>query len=309
MPTVSANGLSLYYESMGRDADPVILLVMGLAMQLTMWPDAFCERLVADGFRVVRFDNRDVGLSTHLDHLGMPNLPLEYLRYALRRPLRSPYGIHDMADDTAALIDALALGGVHIVGASMGGMIAQNVAARFPDKLASLTSIMSSSAKRSVPQPSWRIRLAMMRRPGRNFTECVDRMVATQKLLASRTLPLDEADLRRRCEVHVRRDSDPAGPARQVIAIAACGDRTMIARQIRVPTLVIHGDEDPLIPVADGVETASLIRAGGGDARLKIFKGMGHDFPASLIPAIAEEIAVHCRRNTVRSTDPIRGSV
>ena len=297
MPNIRANGLSLHYESTGRDDHPVILLVMGLAMQLTMWPDAFCALLVGEGFRVVRFDNRDVGLSTHLDHFGVPNVPLAYLRYALRRPLRSPYGIPDMADDTAALIDALDLGRTHIVGASMGGMIAQNLAARFPDKLASLTSIMSSSAKRSVPNPSWRIRVAMMRGPGRNFNESVERMLATQRLLASRTFPLDEADVRRRCELHFRRDSDPAGPARQIVAIAASSDRTEIARKIRVPTLVIHGDEDPLIPVAEGSETASLIRAGGGDARLRIFKGMAHDFPTPLLPAITEGIAAHCRRN------------
>ena len=300
MPRVKANGLSLHFESLGRDGDPVILLVMGLAMQMTMWPDALCEMLVAARFRVVRFDNRDIGLSTHLDHLGVPNIPWEYVKHALRLPLAAPYRIDDMADDTAALIDALGLARAHVVGASMGGMIAQSLAARFPDKLASLTTIMSSSGKRSLPQPSWRVRAAMMRGPGRNFEEAVERMISTQRLLGSRTFPADAGYLRDRCERHVRRANDTDGPARQLVAIAASGDRTPIARQIRLPTLVIHGDEDPLIPAAAGVETANLVRDGGGNARLLILKGMGHDLPVPLLPTIAGELAAHCRRHAVR---------
>jgi len=297
MPQIGANGLALHYESLGQEGAPPILLVMGLAMQMIMWPDALCQMLVAMGFRVVRFDNRDIGLSTHLAHLGTPNIAREYVSYLLRRPLRAPYRIDDMAGDTIALVDALRLDRPHLVGASMGGMIAQNVAARFPDKIATLTSIMSTTGRRSLPQPSWKVRAAMLRRPGRNFDESVARMMATLRIIGSRTYPPEEEYLRNLCERHVRRSNDPAGPARQLVAIAATGDRTEVVRHISVPTLVIHGDEDPLIPMAAGVETARVIRESGGDVRMQMIEGMGHDLPVPLLSTIAAEIAAHARRS------------
>jgi proline iminopeptidase len=205
-----------------------------------------------------------------------------------------------MADDTIGLIDALGLERPHIAGASMGGMIVQNVAARFPQRIASLTSIMSTTGRRSLPQPSWKVRAALLRRPGRNFEESVARMMHVLRVIGSKTYPPEETYLRNLCERHVRRSNDPAGGARQLVAIAATGDRTAVVRQIGVPSLVIHGDEDPLIPLAAGVETARVIRDGGGDARLRMVEGMGHDLPLPLLSSIADEIAAHCRRSSAR---------
>jgi proline iminopeptidase len=295
MPEIRANGLTLHYESMGDDRDPVIVLVMGLSMQMIVWPDALCELLVGMGFRVVRFDNRDVGLSTHLTHLGMPNIPHEYIKYLLRRKLVAPYRIDDMVDDTVALLDALGLGRVHIVGASMGGMIAQNLAARFPARIASLTSIMSTTGRRSLPQPSLKVLAALLSPPGRSFDQAVARMMKVLRIIGSRTYPPEASYLRDLCERHVRRSNDPAGGARQLLAIAASGDRTPTVRTIRVPTLVLHGDEDPLIPLPAGHETAKVIRDGGGDVRVQVINGMGHDLPLPLLSTIAAEIATHSR--------------
>ena len=295
MPETAANGPTLHYESMGDERAPPILLVMGLGMQMIFWPDALCAQLVAAGFRVVRFDNRDVGLSTHLTELGMPNIPRAYLKYLLRMKLRAPYLIDDMADDTAALIEALGLGRVHVIGASMGGMIAQNVAARFPQRVLSLTSIMSMTGRRSLPGPSLKVMAGLLAPPGRDFDAAVDQMMRFQRLIGSRTYPPDEAYLRDISERHVRRSNDPAGSARQLLAIAASGDRTALVRTIRVPTLVMHGIEDPLIPLPAGNETARVIRDGGGDVRLLTIDGMGHDLPVPLLSRIAGELASHCR--------------
>jgi pimeloyl-ACP methyl ester carboxylesterase len=298
MPDLQANGLSLHYQSLGREDDPAIVLVMGLAMQMIVWPDALCDMLVAKGFRVIRFDNRDVGLSSHLDHLGVPSIPLAYLKFLVRLAVRAPYVIEDMASDTAGLIDALGLRRAHLVGASMGGMIAQNLAADFPGKVASLTSIMSTTGRRGLPQPTWRTRRALLQPPAKagDVEGAVKRMMGVLQIIGSRTYPAAPALLRDLCERHVRRSNNPAGGARQLLAVAASGDRTAVVRRIKALTLVIHGDEDPLIPLACGHETARVIRDGGGEATVSVVPGMGHDFPVPLLPRIADEIAAHCRR-------------
>ena len=296
VPDIRANGLSLHYESMGQEDHPAIVLIMGLSMQLIMWPDALCERLAAGGYRVIRFDNRDVGLSSHLDHLGVPSIAVQFLKYLVRLPVRAPYLIDDMARDTAGLIDALGLRRPHIVGASMGGMIAQNLAAQWPDKVASLTSIMSTTGRRSLPQPSWKTRRALLQpaaKPG-DVEGAIQRMMRVLRVIGSRSLPVDPAALRELCERHVRRSNYPSGGARQLLAVAASGDRTAVVRRIRAPALVIHGDEDPLVPPTGGQETARVIAAGGGTAKLSIIAGMGHDFPVQVLPRIADEIAAHC---------------
>ena len=296
MPDIAANGLTLHYASSGDDADPPILLVMGLGMQLIMWPDALVELLRTSGFRVIRFDNRDAGLSTHLSQLGTPRIVRQYLKFVLRLPLRAPYRIDDMSADTVALIEALGLSRVHIVGASMGGMIAQNVAAHCPERIATLTSIMSTTGRRNLPQPSWKVRAALLSAPGRTFDEAVARMMRVLRVIGSRTYPADETWLRNLCEQHVRRSYDPAGSARQLLAIAATGDRTPLIGRIRTPTLVVHGTEDPLVLPAAGHDTARVIRDAGGDVRLAMIDGMGHDLPLPLLSTLAAEIASHCRR-------------
>lgn len=297
MPNIAANRISIHYESLGSESDPPILLIMGLAVQMILWPDALCQLLVDKGFRVIRFDNRDVGLSTQLDHLGVPNIPIEYAKFMLRLPLKAAYLIDDMAADTAALIDALGLKNVHVVGASMGGMIAQNLAASYPGKVASLTSIMSTTGRRSLPKPTWKTMRAIMQPPAKSGdTEgAIDRMVNVFNVISSKTYPPDPAYMRDVCVRHITRANYPPGGARQLMAIAASDDRTYTVRKIKAPTLVMHGDEDKLVSSVCGMETAREIVHGGGKAKVSIIKGMGHDLPAPLLPQIAEEIAAHCR--------------
>ena len=303
MPSVKADKLSLEYETFGNSTDPSIVLVMGLGMQLIMWPKPLCDMLAAKGFYVVRFDNRDVGLSSHLEHLGSPNIALATLKYLLRLPLKAPYLIDDMARDTAALIDALGIARAHVVGASMGGMIAQNLAANTPAKVASLTSIMSTTGKRSLPRPTSKARRALLRAPAKpgDVEGATRRTMNVLRAIGSQTYPAEEIYLREQCEEHVRRSYDPAGVARQLMAIAASGDRTEVVRRIKLPTLVLHGDEDPLVRPACGEETARVIRDAGGDVKLEIIHGMGHDLPVPLLPQLAESIAEHCLRQGLRS--------
>ena len=297
MPDIAANSISLHYESLGNENDPPILLIMGLAAQMILWPDAFCQMLVEKGFRVIRFDNRDAGLSTHLDHLGTPNVALEYAKFLMRLPMKASYLIDDMAADTAALIDALGLKRPHIVGASMGGMIAQNLAANYPDKVASLTSIMSTTGRRSLPKPTWKTMRAIMQPPAKHGDTqgAIDRMVHVFNVISSKTYPPDPAYMRDVCTRHITRANYPPGGARQLMAIAASDDRTYTVRKIKAPTLVLHGDEDKLVSPVCGMETAREIVYGGGKAKINIIKGMGHDLPAPLLGQIAEEIAGHCR--------------
>ena len=297
MPAIAANGLTLEYDERGNPGDPVILLLMGLGVQMVLWPEEFCDLLAAKGFRVVRFDNRDVGLSSKLDHLGTPSVAMEAIKYALHLPLKAPYRIDDMARDTVALMDALGIARAHLVGASMGAMIAQNVAASVPARVASLTSIMSTTGRRNLPKPAARARRALMKAPAKvGDTEgAIRQLMHTLREIGSRTLPAEDGYLRQLCERHVRRSYHPPGVARQLVAIAATGDRTAVVKGIRAPTLVLHGDEDPLLRPACGEATARAIRDGGGEARLEMVPGMGHDLPAPLLPQLADTIAAHCR--------------
>ncbi|MBL8512234.1 MAG: alpha/beta hydrolase, partial [Betaproteobacteria bacterium] len=292
MPSVTANHLTLEYESLGNDSDPPLLLIMGMAMQLVGWPDAFCHKLVQQGFRVIRFDNRDMGLSTSFDHLGHPNVPAAFGRYLLRLPLHPPYLIDDMADDAAGLIDALNLGPTHIVGVSMGGMIGQSLTARYPEKIRSLTSIMSSTGRRSLPPPTWKTTLAMLEKPARrdDLEGAIDRLYRALRLVSG---PIKDSDefLRAHSERHVRRYYNPAASARHLLAVSGSGDRSKTIAQINKPTLVIHGAADPLLPPEHGRETARLIP----NARFNLIDGMGHTLPAPLHERLTADIAAHCR--------------
>ena len=296
MPTVEANGLTLAYEEDGDPAGPVMLLVMGLGVNLLFWPDELWQRMVARGFRVIRLDNRDVGLSTKLDHLGTPNVALEALKFALRLPVKAKYVIDDMARDTAAFMDALGIARAHVVGASMGGMIAQNLAARFPQRVATLTSIMSTTGCRSLPGPTARARSALLAAPAKagDIEGGTVRLMKVLRAIGSRSHPAGEAWLRAFCERHVRRSMHAPGVARHLVAVAASGDRTAVVKRIKAPTLVIHGDEDPLVRPACGAATVEAINAGGGSARLETVPGLGHDLPLELIPRVADAIVAHC---------------
>jgi proline iminopeptidase len=304
MPNIDANGIRLHYEARGNPAHPPIVLIMGLGVQMILWPGPFCEMLADRGFYVVRFDNRDAGLSTQLNELGTPNIPLQYMRYMMGLGVNAPYSLDDMAMDTSALIGALGLPPVHLVGASMGGMIAQNLAASLPSRVASLTSIMSTTGRRSLPKASWRTMRAILSRPAKpkDHQAAVERMMYVINTISSRTYRPDQERLRALCEQHVARRNNPPGGARQIAAIAASDDRTKIVRQIKVPTLVLHGDQDELIPYPAGLETARAIREGGGDARSVIVEGMGHDLPEPLWGRLADEIAQHANAATQRTT-------
>jgi proline iminopeptidase len=294
---VPANGLELEYDERGDPNAPVMLMIMGLGVQSIFWPERLCDLLAGAGFRVIRFDNRDAGLSTHLPHLGTPNIAIEAIKYALHMRLRAPYSIDDMARDTLGLMDALGIVRAHVVGASMGGMIAQNLAVLAPDRVASLTSIMSTTGSRKLPQPTARARRALMAAPARedDIPGAITRLAKVLRVIGSRTHPMPDEELRAWAARQVHRSHYPQGGMRQLVAIAAAGDRTPIVRKIRAPALVIHGDEDPLVRPAAGEATAAAIRAGGGQATFDLIPGMAHDFPAPLIPRVVDLIAMHAR--------------
>ncbi len=300
MPSVSSNGLTFEYESLGDPAHPPILLVMGLGGNMRLWPPAFCDKLAAAGFHVVRFDNRDVGRSTQLDHLGVPNIAKEAIKFLLRMRVKSPYSLDDMARDTAGLIDALGLARPHVVGVSMGGMISQNLAAMFPERIASLTSIMSTTGNRKLPGPDSRARRVLLAKPAArgDFEGAVTRLMFLLRTIGSRTHPPEHAALRELCERHVTQGYNPAGVARQLVAIAAAGDRRAVVARIKARTLVLHGDEDPLLRPPCGADTARVIREAGGDVAHVVVKGMGHDLPTPLLDEIVGHISSHCRKES-----------
>ncbi len=281
------------YESLGDPSHPAIVLIMGLGMQLVAWPDSFCKALVARGFRVIRFDNRDVGLSGRTPGRKRPNLMLAMAAAALHLPVRSPYTLENMAGDTIGLMDHLGIARAHIVGASMGGMIAQVLAARHPERVLSLTSIMSTSGNRKLSRPSKAAGKALLIRPADpNDKELViEHLVHAFGVIGSPGYPSTREELRSRIGRAVRRAYDPAGVARQLVAVIAAGDRRKQLKEIKVPTLVIHGADDPLVPLAAGRDTAQHIPG----ARLEVIPGMGHDFPEALLPRLATLIADHCQ--------------
>jgi proline iminopeptidase len=293
MTALRANGITLEYESMGDPAAPAVLLIMGLGMQMIAWPDPLCERLVREGFRVVRFDNRDSGLSQKFDELGVPRMRRSVLRALLGLPVRSPYGLEDMARDAIGLLDALDIRAAHVVGASMGGMIGQLVAALHPERALSLTSIMSTTGARHLPHPSVRIRRELLRRPKdpSNIESVIEHYEHLYALIGSPGYPTPPEQFRARIRRSVERGYAPAGVMRQMLAVLASGDRSQLLGRIRCPTLVIHGKEDPLVPCEGGVDTAYKIR----DARLVLLDGFGHDLPPQLYERFGDLIAAHAR--------------
>lgn len=294
MASVDVNGLAIEYESVGDPAAPPILLIMGLGMQLVAWPDAFCDGLAGRGFRVIRFDNRDCGLSGRVHPKKRPNLMLAFASSWLGLPVRAPYALSDMAADSAGLLDALGIGRAHLVGASMGGMIAQEFAARYPQRTLSLTSIMSSSGNRKVSRAKREAMQALLSQPAdpKDADSVIEHLVGVFGVIGSPGYPAEHGELRRRIGRSVRRSYYPAGTARQLLAILASGDRRRRLAKIGAPTLVIHGADDPLVPLAAGRDTARHIDG----ARLMEIPGMGHDLPEVLIPALVEAIATHCSK-------------
>jgi pimeloyl-ACP methyl ester carboxylesterase len=279
--------IELCYETFGDPLKPTALLIMGLATQMIGWPEEFCEELAARGFYVVRFDNRDVGRSTHVK--GRPPKPLELLTRS-SKPAR--YRLSDMADDAAGLLRELDLAPAHVIGASMGGMIAQTLAARHPDSVLSLTSIMSNTGNFWTGQPAPRLLPIFLARPRGGREESIERVMKVFAAIGSRGLPMDTDLIRDMAERAYDRDHDPNGPGRQLAAIIASGDRTKELRTISAPTLVIHGTDDRLVGPTGGRATARAIP----NAKILKIKGMGHDLPraawAQMLDAITATAAL-----------------
>lgn len=291
---VQANGISIEVEDTGADGSqagrPAVLLIMGLGMQLTAWPPAFVQGLVAEGFRVVRFDNRDIGLSQHLDHLGVPNLIWESLKHRIGLQVNAPYSVHEMAADTLGVMDALGIAQAHVLGVSMGGMIAQRVALAAPQRVPSLTSIMSSSGARNLPGPKSHVLRALLSRPnGYSEQAIVDHYIKLFKIIGSPAFPMDEAALRERILVSTRRSFHPDGTVRQVTAVAADAGRADELALVKPRTLVLHGTDDPLVPFACGEDTARRIPG----ARFVGIEGMGHDLPPGVVERLLQPLVPH----------------
>jgi pimeloyl-ACP methyl ester carboxylesterase len=296
LPIIDANGIKLAYEVQGDPQGETILLIAGLGLQLISWPDTFCKGLADQGFRVVRFDNRDSGLSSKLDHFGKPNLHMAFFKSLFHMPLFSGYTLYDMAKDGIGLLDALGIEKAHIVGASMGGMIAQIIAARYPQRVLTLTSIMSTSGRPGLPGPTMEANNALFTSPEnpRDVNSVIDYFVRMFRVIGSPGYPTPDALLRKRVTDSVRRNVCPRGTARQMMAVASSGDRGALLRTIKAPTLVIHGTDDPLVPIAGGRDTARLISG----AILYEIEGMGHDFPPALEEKLSGLIAAHCKGAT-----------
>ena len=286
-----ANGIELCYDTFGDPGAPPILLIMGLAAQMIGWDEEFCGQLAARGYHVIRFDNRDIGLSTRFPQFGSPNIMALIGQALIGKAVDAPYALRDMAADSVGLLDALGIAKAHVVGVSMGGAIAQEIAINFPDRVRSMTSIMSSTGDPKLPQATPEAMGVLMAPPPATKEEYFQSHARTWQVLRGPGFPLDEARDRVRAERAYERGLNPSGVARQLAAIIASGDRTAKLKDVRVPTLIIHGNIDPLVRVEGGHATATAIPG----AKLLIVEGMGHALPIPMWPQIIEAIAGHAR--------------
>ena len=309
MPSLKSNSIEIEYELLGSSGQ-VVVLVMGLGMQMIAWPDSFIQPLLRAGYRVLRFDNRDVGLSSWFDQVGRPSLLPLAIKHALRLPIKAPYSLSDMANDAVGVCDALSVKQAHWIGLSMGAMIAQLVAVNHPNRVATLTSVMSSSGARGLPGPTNAVRKAMLQRTPSSRTHADPTALSTARvehtfklfnIIGSPPNPLADvqkiaqaqADVRARIRAANLRAFHPEGTLRQTAAILADGDRSARLRTIQAPTLVIHGTQDPLLPLACGQDTATKISG----SRFVPVLGMGHDLApvaqAGILKAVLPFLAQH----------------
>lgn len=292
MGRTKANGIEIEYETFGTKGDPALLLIMGLGAQLTLWPEALCEGLAARGFHVVRYDNRDVGLSTDFDEWGVPNIMEAFMKLMKGDKVATPYLLDDLAHDAIGLLDALDVDRAHMVGASMGGMIAQITAAKFPQRTRSLVSIMSTSGRRGLPMGKPEAVAMLSAQPeGPAREQLIAHAIKLRTVIGSPGFPADPAELRALVERNIDRRYYPAGAARQYLAVMASGDRVDLLKTVKVPTLVLHGADDPLLPVDGGRDVASLVPG----ARIETFPGWGHDIPKEMVPKLVESLSTFCK--------------
>ncbi|WP_422004518.1 alpha/beta fold hydrolase [Pyruvatibacter mobilis] len=287
MPQAEANGLSIEYETFGDRANPALLLIMGVGCQLIMWPEDLCQGLADKGFFVIRYDNRDIGLTTKMDDAGAPDIMAALTAQLSGEPVKAPYSLDDMADDAAALLKTLGIDRAHIVGASMGGMIAQLVAIRHPEITKSLTSIMSTTGNPDLPAAKDEAMGALLTPPADTSRESlIAQGVTMWKVIGSPKYPATEEELTTLAARNVDRSICPEGFGRQVLAILSAPARNEALAKLSVPAMVLHGADDPLVPVEGGKDTAAAIPG----ARLEIIDGMAHDFTQALVPVYLDKI-------------------
>jgi pimeloyl-ACP methyl ester carboxylesterase len=291
MPRAQTNGIELEYEVFGDEAAPPLLLVMGLGAQMIAWDDAFCTQLAGRGFRVIRFDNRDVGLSDKTEG-ALPDIAACFAGDAST----ANYTLGDMADDAVGILDVLGIPAAHVVGASMGGMIAQTIAIKHPGRVLSLCSIMSTTGAPDVGAPTPEAMQELLRPVATTRDEYLDASVRSSKVIGSTGFPFDEARARQRAEVHFDRCYHPMGVARQLAAIIASGDRTDGLSRVAVPTVVIHGDADPLVTPSGGDATAKAVPG----ATHVVIEGMGHDLPEGAWPQVLDAITTNISKVKVK---------
>jgi pimeloyl-ACP methyl ester carboxylesterase len=283
------NDIEIVFDTFGDPNMSPILLIMGLGAQMIDWKDDFCERLASRGYWVIRYDNRDAGLSTKFDDAGVPNMMQMLVAMGQGETPESPYTIKDMVDDGVGLLDVLKIEKAHVIGVSMGGMIAQSMAIHYPARLVTLISIMSSTGERDLPLPTPEA-LAILTTPRPTDREgYIERSVDGWRYLSGPKFPPIETEVRKHAGLKFDRGIHPAGVARQMAAILASGGRREALKSVTIPTLVIHGDADPLVPVEGGVDTAEAIPG----AELMIMEGMGHYLPIELWPQLIEAIVLH----------------
>ncbi len=288
--TVKANNINITYDTFGDPGSQALLLIMGLGSQMIFWDEIFCKELASKGYWVIRFDNRDVGLSTKFEDAEVPN-PMDLFQKVMQggEQPEVPYTLLDMAKDAIGLLDALDIDSAHIVGASMGGMIAQTIAINFPQRVQTLTSIMSSTGNPELPQPEQEALAILVTPPPTSREENIEDSLRTWQFLNGSVYPLDEELIRIRSAKAFDRSFYPQGTARQLAAIVTSGSRVEALKSLKIPTLVIHGDIDPLVSVEGGRDTAVSIPG----AELLIIEGMGHNIPPQVAPKVIDAIVQH----------------
>jgi pimeloyl-ACP methyl ester carboxylesterase len=291
---INVNSVDIAYQLHGNSSQPTLLLIHGLSTPLTGWPKAMVDAFVAANFQVLLLDNRDVGRSEQLDHFSIPNMGWIITKLKLGLSIKTPYHLEDMMQDVVALLDALNLAEVHVVGASMGGMIAQLMAIHHPRRVKTLTSIMSTTGYKKLPRIDKNIRETLMQKPvSKDYKDQMDYHIKKWQVIGSPDYPSSETNLQQYVESMLQRGITAKGTIRQMLSIMATGNREDALSKLDIPSLVIHGDRDGLVNLAGGKATAQAIP----NAKLRVYPGMGHDFPVELIPNIVNDIVTHVNTN------------